>query len=117
MKINKWVLMIVVGVIILVGSMLARDLGKAHAEAALQRLQFVWPDVMTMPERDRALLATLGFTCSLREVELDREMIIQCLQSALLEEPTLPKGMTMDQAAKRLAELIEDSKSNEGVAK
>lgn len=117
MKINKWVLMIALGVIILVGSMLARDLGKAHAEASLQRLELVWPDVMAMPERDRALLASLGFTCSLNKVELDREKIIQCLQSALVDEPTLPKGMAMEQATERLAELIEDSKSNEGVAK
>lgn len=117
MKINKWVLMIVAGVIILFGSLLARDLGKAHAQASLQRLEFVWPNVMTMPERDRALLATLGFTCSLREVEFDHAKIIQCLQSALLGEPSLPEGMTMDQAIERLAELIEDSESNEGVAK
>lgn len=117
MKIDKWVLMIVTGVIILFGSMLARDLGKVHAEAARQRLELVWPDLMSMPESDRALLASLGYTCSLEKVELERDEIIGCLQGAMLEDPKLPKGMTKDQAAKRLTELSEVSTLNEGGAK
>lgn len=106
MKVNKWVALMVFGVCVLGVSLYARHAGSQDALAGQERLKVLWPDLMAMPETDRALLGGLAYTCELHNVDIEREAVIGCLQGSLQNDPVVPKGMTKEQAATRLSELL-----------
>lgn len=121
MKINKWVALMVFGVCVLGVSLYARHAGSQDALAGQERLKLLWPDLMAMPEADRALLGGLAYTCELHNVNIEREAVtdavIGCIQGPLLSAPVVPRGMTKEQAATRLVELLATAEENKGALK
>lgn len=88
-------------------SVLGRFAGEASGRSALERLQLVWPDYMSMPEADRAVIAGLAFQCGMDRVEKRAEAVVACLQEAAAsDEPAFPKGVVPEAGRRRLAELI-----------
>lgn len=81
--------------------------GQGAAKASIERLEVLWPSIMTAPERDRAFLAGLSMTCRLHEKPIDRSAVTACLQAAVVDpDVMLPKGELKADAPKRLNELL-----------
>lgn len=87
--------------------------GRADATAVKERLNLIFPDVMAMPELDRAFLASLSMHCRLSQRRPDREETIRCLRDAAKSPSTLlPKGITdgpahLDVLLQRVPKAIE----------
>lgn len=93
--------------LLLVVVALPRFAGRAGGEAALERLQLVWPDYMEMPEADRAVIAGLAFQCGMDRVEKRADAVLACLQEAAAsDDPNFPMDVTMDEGRERLAGLL-----------
>jgi hypothetical protein len=58
-----------------------RYLGESSAREAQQRLSLLWPELMAMPQEDRALLALLALECRLAVQPEGRVATIACLRS------------------------------------
>jgi hypothetical protein len=56
--------------------------GREDAKLAIQRLDLVFGNVMTLPEADRLLLVKLSMTCRLSSRPLARDETIRCLREA-----------------------------------
>ncbi|MGQ3054935.1 MAG: hypothetical protein ACT6S0_24355 [Roseateles sp.] len=64
------------------GSLIGRWAGESMAREVHARLSLLWPDVMGMPEQDRALLALLAYECRLSDKPDGRSSTIACLHAA-----------------------------------
>jgi len=81
--------------------------GHEQAHADIEKLELVWPDVLRLPQDDRALLAGLAMSCRLARKPADRKDVIECLREAMdSPEPLLPKGVSRDAASMRLDALL-----------
>lgn len=58
-----------------------RYLGESSAREAQQRLFLLWPELMAMPQEDRALLALLAVECRLTVQPEGRASTVACLRS------------------------------------
>lgn len=86
---------------------IGRWTGADAGQRALDRLQVVWPSLLAMPERDRALLAGLAMTCHLEQRGNTSRDVVECLQEAANDDnPILPRGMSKEQAAQGLERLL-----------
>lgn len=56
-----------------------RTLGEKEGKAAVERLQLLWPNVLTMSESDRILLAKLSLDCKVSEVPAEKTAVRDCL--------------------------------------
>lgn len=52
------------------------------ADAMRARLELVWPDLMSMPVDDRAVVVRLGIRCGVNNVALEKAAVVTCLRSA-----------------------------------
>lgn len=85
------------------------EIGQADGAKSLARLQQVWPQVLDMPEADRALLGTLAMTCHVEDRPAVVSETIACLREAVASDhPMLPKGVDRTTAAHRLDQLLEE---------
>lgn len=103
------VISILIGVVLLagLGISVARLSGKSDGIASRQRLEIVWPGLMQMSDKDRALLAGLALTCHMEDRNKDAASVLECLHEAVENEhQLLPNGMDRKQARDRLNELI-----------
>jgi len=65
---------------------IGRWAGGSAADATIKRLSVLWPDVMAMPQQDRALLARLSIKCDLLGQPEDQSSTIRCLRQAAATE-------------------------------
>lgn len=59
---------VVVAVMVLIALVLialGRNAGGSAAEASIEKLSVIWPDVLALQEEDRILLAKLSLDCNL----------------------------------------------------
>jgi hypothetical protein len=56
-----------------------RTLGEKEGKAAVERLQLLWPNVLTMSEPDRILLAKLSLDCNVSDVPAEKAAVRECL--------------------------------------
>lgn len=91
-----------------IGIGLSYQAGIRDAEIKIKRLTLVWPGLMDMEKIDRGILAMLARSCKLEQVELERQAVIECLQSATnAEDLILPRTMNREQVIRRFGELLE----------
>lgn len=103
------VLAIVLGVAII---WIGRNAGEHAAEATKTRLELIWPDLMTMPANDRALLAGLSMTCRMERRPVDKEAVIACLREAATDpDAHLPKIVKPSEASTQLESLLRTAPS------
>lgn len=57
-------------------------LGKKDSQDAMARISLVWENPLSLPEKDRLLLAGLAMACRLHEVPMAQAAVIKCLQEA-----------------------------------
>ncbi|MFH0134791.1 hypothetical protein ACGLHS_31570 [Variovorax sp. VaC1] len=69
-------------IVTVMGSLIGRWAGESMAKEIKARLSLLWPDVMGLPEQDRALLAVLAYECRLQDQAEGRSATIACLRSA-----------------------------------
>ncbi|MBN8758756.1 MULTISPECIES: hypothetical protein [Variovorax] len=69
-------------VVSVVATFIGRWAGESMAKEVKARLSLLWPDVMGLPEQDRALLALLAYECRLQDQPEGRSATITCLRSA-----------------------------------
>jgi hypothetical protein len=106
---SRRVISLLVGLVLIagLGISIGRLTGKSDGIASRQRLEIVWPDLMQMPDQDRALLAGLALTCHVQDRNKEQAAVLECLHEALEDEhPRLPYGMDRKQARDRLNHLI-----------
>jgi len=73
--------------------------GSGAGKRSIERLQLLWPTIVTMPESDRALLAGLAMTCHVED--------LACLREAATDpNAILPKGTDRSKVPARLEELM-----------
>lgn len=75
----KW-LALLAGVALLASMIGGHQRGVRAGQGALERLRLVWPAFESLPERDRALLAGLSWSCRLSEGPKLRDDTIACLR-------------------------------------
>jgi hypothetical protein len=79
------------------------------ADRSRERLELVWPSLMTMPQSDRALVVSLAMTCDLEARPARAADVIACLRSAVDDTHAIfPKGMDHERARARLDELLHE---------
>lgn len=89
--------------------------GQHQAAQARDSLEAVWPGLMDMPERDRAVIVGLAYTCKLKgntghDRAANRARIVQCLHDAGGDpNALLPNGVTREQAARTLDRLLSEA--------
>jgi hypothetical protein len=66
----------------LIAIFLGHYAGREDAKLAIQRLDLVFGNVMSLPEADRLLLVKLSMTCRLSNRPLARDETIRCLRDA-----------------------------------
>lgn len=108
---SKWRTALGIALLAAIGFVVATKIGhKAGADAAAlarDRLQLVWPSLMTMPEEDRALIVGLAMTCELERQPLEPRDVVACLRSAAADpHAMLPKGVDQARAQARLEQLL-----------
>ncbi|PNE59596.1 hypothetical protein A8H39_00150 [Paraburkholderia fungorum] len=106
---TRRVISLFLGVVLVtgLGISIGRLVGKSDGIESRQRLEIVWPDLMQMPDQDRALLASLALTCHLKDRNKDQAAVLSCLEEAVDDEhPRFPYGMDRKQARDRLNDLI-----------
>lgn len=82
--------------------------GEISGQQAKARLELVWPQLMTLPDDDRALLAGFAIACRVEQQPETTSDVIACLRSAAADPDAIkPKGMGSAEAAARLEYLIE----------
>lgn len=83
---------------------------RAGAEAgalAKDRLQLVWPSLMTMPDEDRALIVGLAMSCRLEQRPAQSSDVVTCLREAAADpHAILPKDIDQTTARERLERLL-----------
>lgn len=89
--------------------------GAATGAQVKDRVELVWPSLMSMPDSDRALLAGFAMTCRLEQKPQSVASVIACLRDAAADPDAIkPKGMDQADAAARLEVLIHDATSSSG---
>lgn len=97
------VAVIALGVATKIGHMAGVDAGGR----AKDRLELVWPSLMTMPEGDRALIVGLAMSCHLEERPANARDVVACLREAAADpKAMLPKGTDQARVAAKLEELL-----------
>ncbi len=86
-----------------------RYLGESSAREAQQRLSLLWPELMAMPQEDRALLALLALECRLTVQPEGRASTVACLRSVTSADRM--KKVTAD-PAHHLERLLQKSLPN-----
>lgn len=75
---QKWGVAILVAGLLL--TLLGRGAGLRAAEQDKERLQLLWPDIMTMPIQDRTLIVRAAMECKVYRQPVQAEAVAQCLR-------------------------------------
>lgn len=79
---QRWALMAVSVLIFIAALMvLGHSAGKAMAEKDIERVQLLWPDILAMPEHDRARIVHSAMACNLSRKPLQVEAVAECLRN------------------------------------
>jgi hypothetical protein len=70
------------GVIVFFSFAASHWFGKRDSQDAMDRIVLVWKAPLSLPERDRLLLAGLAIACRLHEAPMAKEAVIECLRNA-----------------------------------
>lgn len=90
-----------------VATWVGRTAGREDGKRAIERVQLVWPSILSMPTEDRALIASLGMQCRLQDRPLVANEVIACLRGAAADPDTnFPTGVDRRAAQARLNELL-----------
>lgn len=81
--------------------------GSRDGSAARVRSELLWPELNALPERDRAVIASLGKACRLHEAPEERQAIVDCLRRGL-PSAKVPEGVK--ELPKELDRLLSTSK-------
>ncbi len=89
--------------------------GEAMADDVQARLSVLWPNLMEMPQQDRALLALLAYECKLPTLPPGHSTTVACLRSATGSErilkarpdPAAHLGKLLDQARPNAVGAVE----------
>ena len=85
----------------------ARLVGAAHAKEAKARLVLVWPNLMQMPERDRAFVVALAMNCRLEKRPATKGEVIACLkEGTTAERGIFPVGLDRSSAPGKLDQML-----------
>lgn len=89
---------VLAGIAVLLATTIGRSAGEASGTLTRERLETVWPSLMQMPVRDRAVLVGLAMTCELHRREFDasdaRGQVVGCLtEAAANPDADLPRGV------------------------
>lgn len=88
--------------------------GKNDGAASIERIELLWPEFMSMPEQDRALLGGLALTCRLERRAATPGDVENCLlEGAESSSPILPSGMSKEQASVELKRLLSMAKARD----
>jgi hypothetical protein len=90
---------------------IGRFIGAAAADAMIVRLSVLWPDVMAMPQQDRALLAWLSINCNLLRQPENEGATVQCLRQAAATEAA---GKAFEAPAAQLEHLLRQAHRAQG---
>lgn len=86
---------------------IGQQAGREDAARSRERLEMVWPALMTMPENDRALLVGLAMTCQLAQRPPLADQVIACLREAAGDPKAMvPNTIEREQAPARLEDFI-----------
>lgn len=97
------VAVIALGLATKIGHMAGMDAGSR----AKERLQLVWPSLMSMPEGDRALIVGLAMSCRLEERPANAREVVACLREAAVDpKAMLPKGTDKASVPAKLEQLL-----------
>ena len=84
-----------------------RMTGAEAAARSHERLQLVWPSIMTMPVNDRALIVGLAMSCRLEQRPVEAGEVVACLREAAASpDAMLPNGVDRASVPARLEQLI-----------
>lgn len=88
------------------GILLVRQAGHEAGERVKARLALVWPNLMQMPEYDRAFVAGLATACKLDARPLVRSEVIACLKEAASDKNgSFPVGLDQSSAPGKLDQM------------
>lgn len=105
LKISLTVL--VIALIALGAIKIGKSAGQHRADQDLERVQLIWPGVLSMPDADRAFLVGLAITCDLYKSPVERGAVIDCLRSAANNpNPTLPVGFDKAAAPEKFESML-----------
>lgn len=91
-------------------SVIGHMAGAADAARARERLDLLWPSLMTMHQDDRALLVGLAMSCHLERRPAAANEVVACLREAAVNSHAmLPKDMDPARARARLEQLLPHS--------
>lgn len=90
--------------------MIGRMAGADAGDRSRDRLQIIWPSIMTMQQDDRALIVGLAMSCHLEHRPTAANEVVACLREAAADpHAILPKGMDAAGARARLEQLLPHS--------
>jgi len=90
---------------------IGRWIGSSAADATIQRLSVLWPNLMSMPQQDRALLAWLSIRCDLLRQPDDEGSTVLCLRRAAATEAA---GKAFDSPGGQLERLLRQARRGPG---
>lgn len=93
------VLIILCGLSVLIGY----RAGNSASSVNKERLSLLWPDVMALQERDRALLVKLSFECHLERQPVEVIAVTTCLREGA---KSLEERDASTAAVRRLEDLL-----------
>ncbi len=94
-------------VLIVVMIPVARMAGAEAARQSEERLALVWPNVMQMPEGERAFVVALAMNCRLEKRPAIKSEVIACLkEGATAERGTFPVGLDHSSAPGKLDQIL-----------
>lgn len=78
---NRLVLWSALVVAVLLGSvLLGKCTGSYAGRVTVERAQTIWPNIMQMPEADRAIIARAAILCHLTEEHATAQAVVACLR-------------------------------------
>jgi hypothetical protein len=76
--------------------------GDEVVDKTTPRLQLLWPNFLTLPDNDRALVARVARRCRLPTVDADRDTVARCLRAGASELDANDSEMTATNQLERL---------------
>ena len=101
------------GTVMLAATFVGKRAGESMADDVQSRLSMLWPNLMEMPQQDRALLALLAYECKLPTLPPGHRTTVACLRSATTAERI--RKVTPDPAA-QLNKLLDQARQDDGGA-
>ena len=98
-----------IAAVLVLGAAGAYWIGQREGSAEVSRLLLVWPDLNSLPSRERVFLGMMAQQCELAEVQRESAAVVACLQAAVARpDVRVPQGV--DNAGDELDRLLRKSR-------